>query len=151
MKNKNYKFWSSVKDRIAQAKSFYLMKIKRILQRESFFFSLCDSSTFKIAVPFMHWETLQWMVIKNLSKSNVLSSLCGSGSSKRNRRGWNILGVQEGCPVSPPLQSPAISDSSRSNTFSNLKRERFHSYAENMLSLLVEKKFWEAECRAQRW
>lgn len=150
MKNKNYKFWSGVKERLAQSKSFYLTKIKRKLQKESFL-SLCDSSKFKIAVHFMPWETLQRMIIKNLSNSNVLSSLCGSGSSKKNWRGWNILGVQEGCPFSPPLQSPDISDSSRSNTFSNLKRERFQSYAENMLSLSRKKKFWEAECHAQRW
>lgn len=55
----------------------------------------------------------------------------------------------------PPLpQPPATSDSSKSNTFTDLKRERLHSYAENIISLIVQRKDSEklsAIVRGSKW
>lgn len=87
----------------------------------------------------MLWGTLYWMVIKGLSNSDVLSSLCGLGSGERKKRERNILPGQEGSALTPsPL--PTVYDPGRGNKFSNLERETLCSCARDTLSLRAEKK-----------
>lgn len=86
----------------------------------------------------MLWETLHWMLIKACPTLIFYHHSVVQTQAKEIEKNEIFSKDQKGLPHALPVsRSPATSDSSKGNKFSNLKRERFGSCAEGMLSLLV--------------
>lgn len=98
----------------------------------------------------MLWETLHWIIIKTSPTLVLYHHSVVQAQAKEIKTNKIFSEARKGLPQPPLPPPPATSDSSKSNTFTNLKRERFHSCAENTLSFIVQKKFREAECDSER-
>lgn len=99
----------------------------------------------------MLWETLHWIIIETSPTLMFFHRSVVRAQAKEIKTNKIFSEARKGLPKPPLPTPPATSDSSKSNTFTNLKRGRFHSCAENTLSFIVQqKRFRETECHGER-